>query len=144
MRWPRFRFSIRTLLVAVTVFAAALGLSIRFGPHVFYKLFSSPRAVLGVVPRWDPVPIPSKPLIATKTDEVLVKCEIGPLSFEMPETMSRSIVVHRGGLGGGYIQFDGDGRSILLMPPLCSSLPVALEFAGFSQLSSHCYRRQRR
>jgi hypothetical protein len=122
MRLPRFKFSIRTLLITVTVFGAILGLSIRFGPHVVWKLFTSPRAVLRVVPHADPPPIPSKRLVATAPDDLvlpandrLVRCEIGPLSFEMPEAMTRPLVERV--LDDGHLQFHDGTRRILLQLP---------------------------
>lgn len=117
MRFPRFRFSVRALLITVTVFGAVLGLSIRFGPHVVWKLFRSPRAVLRVVPHWDPAPIPSQPLVGRKPDEVLVSCQVGPLACEMPRAMSRSVAMHLAKGGGGYVHFVEDERSIMLFLP---------------------------
>lgn len=106
MRMPRFRFSIRSLLIALTVFAAVLALSIQWGPHVAWRTLHS-RVSTGVTP------LPSQSLVAIAPNEVLVACQVGPVSFELPETLSRSIQVKR----GAFLQFQDNGRSILLLLP---------------------------
>ncbi len=109
MRFPRFRFSVRTLLIAFTVLAALLGVSIRFGPHVVWRMAYS-HISTGVVP------IPSRPLIAAPPDEILVTCRIGPVSFMLPESLACAVEVHRG-IGGAFLVFyDNDRHMIVQLP----------------------------
>lgn len=117
MGWPRIRFSIRALLIAISIVGGLLGLTIRFGPHLVYQLFSAPGAPLAVVPRWKPNPIPSQPLLATRPEEPLVRCEVGSLACEMPRDLSQAFEVHLGKFGGGYVQFGDEQRRILLFLP---------------------------
>ena len=109
MRCPRLRFSLRTLLIAVAVLAALLGLSIRFGPHVVWKIAHHDIAS-GVVP------IPSKPLIDALPHEDLITCSVGPLSLEFPNALAKNLIVH-GGIGGVFLQFHDDHRSLVLQLP---------------------------
>ena len=109
MRWPRLRFSLRTLLVAVFLVSALLGLSIRFGPHLIWKFVQSDISA-GIVP------IPSQPLAAAPPKDNLVICNVGPVSFELPAKMAESVSVHRG-IGGVFLRFYEDDRSLFLQLP---------------------------
>ena len=109
MTWPRFRFSIRTLLIAVTVLAAVLGLWLRFSPHVIFTLFPNPE--LARVP-----PGSYRPLVATPPGEQRVRFQAGPLSFELPESLARSVTTIDTG-GGRYFRFQADGRTVHVRVP---------------------------
>lgn len=120
----RLRFSVRTLLIAVTVVGSVLGMSIRFAPHVAFKLFGA-RAT-GIIP------IPTQPLLATVPNERLVKCQVGPISFEMPKALSNSVTVNNGSGKSTLLQFRaGDrrilgqivGRDALILPPRLVNFP---------------------
>jgi len=82
----RIRFSLRTLLIGFGVFCASLAFSLRFGPHLHWR-FARPKVCAGIVA------IPVKPLVAPPPDGDVVTCQIGPISFELPEWMSRTFSV---------------------------------------------------
>jgi hypothetical protein len=100
---------VSTLLIAFVVVAALLGLSIRFGPHVMWKTVHSDISS-GVAP------MPSKPLVDVLPTDDLVMCKAGPVSFELPESMGKNVAVHRG-IGGVFLQFHDDDRSLSLELP---------------------------
>lgn len=109
MCFRRMQFSVRTLLIAFGIVGALLALSIRFGPHVIWKtLHSSTSSAV--------VPIPSNPLIDVAPDDDLITCHVGPISFELPTSMSNNIEVH-GAIGGAFVQFYDRDRSLVLRLP---------------------------
>lgn len=104
----RFRFSLRTLFLAVTLFALVLGLSLRFGPHWYWRTVRA-NVALGKDP------IPNKTLVPPQIDEPMVLCRLGPVSWEMPETLSRHFEINKG--MRYYITFQDNNRPFTIMLP---------------------------
>ncbi len=133
MRCPRLSFSLRSLLIAFAVLAASLGLSVHFGPCVMWKTLHS-RISSGVVP------IPSKPLVASSPTDDLVTCTVGPVSFEVSEAMAKDVAVHRG-IGGVFLQFHDDRRSVSLELPQRADGLLQSEIEDFPEKSRRTFPR---
>ena len=126
MRLPRFKWSVRSLLTAIAVLAAVLGLAIRFGPHIIWKTVHSDTAN-------EVFPIPSRPLTDTQPDEELAICSVGPISFELPRVICSNLDV-REGLFTSYLSFHSSDRSlsVLLPRPDYTSLSIQNEISEFA------------
>ena len=99
------------LLFGIATVACLLAFSVRFGPHLVWRVSYSHTAV-GVNS------VPCKPLISNALTEEVVSCHVGPFSFELPRSMANPIDVRRG-IGGVNLQFgDGERTLILNLTPL--------------------------
>ncbi len=123
MRIFRFRIPVRTLLIAIAVLAAFLALALRFGPHVVWQTVHSDIAS-GVLP------IPSSPLIVSPPAEDIATCDVGPLSLAIPKSLCNAVEIHHG-IGGAYLLFHDNERSIALELPKLDDRMLQEEIAGF-------------
>ncbi len=85
MRLPRFKFTIKKMLLCFAVIAVLL----RFGPHLHWR-------IVGARSSFGDTAVRTTPLIRPSLDDntSLVLCEVGPVSLEMPRAMAADISVH--------------------------------------------------
>ncbi len=133
MRFPRISFSLRTLLIAITAAAVLLGLFLRYAEHLEWWVFHS-HVAAGLEP------IPTKPLIVPPPEEVFALCRIGPVSFEVPQSMTGSIE-NRRGLGGAYFQFFDDDRALAVLLPHTGVTVFQQELAEFPEMAKLTFSR---
>jgi hypothetical protein len=134
-RFVQLRFSLRTLLIAFAVVGILFALSIQFGPHLLWKTVASDYAS-GVEP------IPIAPLVDTPPDCELVRFQVGPLSLELPKSMTSHVEVQRG-MGGAFVIVSGDGRSVVLMLPKPDKHLFEHELAAFPDKAELSFPRLR-
>ena len=106
----RYRFSLRSLLIGLAAVCVVLGLSIRFGPHVLWKTIHSD--IASGVDR-----IPSKPLISVLPDIPLVTCRFGPITFALPDSLSKNVEVGHILNHGKVVCFKDEHRDVTLQVP---------------------------
>lgn len=107
MRW--FQFSLRTMLLAVAVFALLLGLLVRFGPHVWWRFGPASTASSKVQP------VPTGPMPAAETPDDWVRCRLGSLELELPPDLAKGF--RTTGNDSGCAGFKGDRRAMLISLP---------------------------
>ncbi len=106
-RW--YQFSLRTMLLAVAVFALLLGLLVRFGPHVWWR-FGRPRTVCSKVQR-----VPVSPMPAAETPEGWVRCRFGSLEVDLPPDLAKGFETTRNDWGSAV--FEDDTKAMFLRLP---------------------------
>jgi len=116
LRW--FQFSLRTMLLAIAVFALLLGLLVRFGPHVWWR-FGRPRTVCSRVRR-----VPTGPMPAAETPDSWVRCRLGSLEVDLPPDLAKGFGTTPN--ASGVACFEGDGRAMLIHLPESSEEMVRL------------------
>ncbi len=107
----KLRFSLRSLFVVIAGFAVILTLSRYFAPHVSW-IRNRPRASLSIQR------IPNKPLVARPPDCPVVTCEVGPISFSLPESLSKSVTIQSVAYSGQEFVFDDGERHLTVQFPL--------------------------
>jgi hypothetical protein len=125
----RIRFSLRTLLIGFAVLCAVLALSLRFGPHLYWR-FAQTKIATGVVA------IPTKPLVAPPPAGDSVICRVGPFSFELPRSMSQTIDVVSGG-----VVFSDSQRQLRFPLPYADNRSLQNTIVGFPAKSSLSFPR---
>ncbi len=133
MRLLRRDFSLRTLLVAVATIGAGLALTIRFGPHLVWRTFCSE------ISRTDH-PISTYPLVDAQPDDELVTCQVGPLWFEVPRSLTNAIDVTDSSSGGTLILHDGN-RSLIVRLPRPASHLLQEDITDFSEKAARTFPR---
>ena len=101
------RFSIRTLLVCIALVAMLLAAGIRFGAHFVWLAASSRlRSVES---------IPTATLVVPPIVEKFGRCEIGPISLDLPMSMHESFKVQRDPRNGSVnLRFTDSARTVLV------------------------------
>ena len=107
VRW--FQFSLRTMLLAVAVFALVLGLLVRFGPHVWWRL-GRPRTMCSKVHR-----VPTGPMPAAETPDDWVRCRFGSLELALPPDLAKGL--RKTGNGLGCVVLETGTRAMFLHLP---------------------------
>ncbi len=105
----RLKFSLRTILIVLAVLCGALACSIRFGPHILWVIVDSDGSS-------NVHQIPSKALVSGPSDSPFVTCQVGPLSFALPESLSKNVDVESG-LHGQLLVFDDANRVLSFQIP---------------------------
>ena len=114
LRW--FQFSLRTMLLAVAVFALLLGLLVRFGPHLWWR-FGRPRTLCSKVHR-----VPTGPMPAAETPDDWVRCRFGSLELDLPPDLAKGFRTTPN--ASGLACFQGDGRAMFIDLPESSERMV--------------------
>ncbi|HUT89164.1 MAG TPA: hypothetical protein VMY37_06695 [Thermoguttaceae bacterium] len=109
-RWKRrwLQFRLRTMLVAVAVFAFLLGMVVQFWPHFWWR-FGWTRAFRDVQR------IPTAPMSVAETPEDWVRCRFGRLELELPVCLAEGLQKRRE--AHSMIALKDDERQILLSLP---------------------------
>ena len=107
LRW--FQFSLRTMLLAVAVFALLLGLLVGFGPHVWWRFGPASTASSKVQP------VPTGPMPAAETPDDWVRCRLGSLEVNLPPGLAKGF--RTTGSNSGVAVFQDGTRSMLLSLP---------------------------
>ena len=121
MRLPNF--SMRALLVAVTVMAIAMALSVRFGPHVLWKTIYRKNSS-------GTISIPTQPLVDEDPNEELVGCRLGPIFFEIPRSFTDEVEFQ-----AGKLHFRNGEEQVILALPGHANMPNLAEFPEKAKLT---------
>lgn len=102
----KYTFSLRSLACLFALFAVALSLLVRFGPHIVWRLRSTRHFE----------PIPTKQLAALHPIDQFATWDFGPISFDLPKAMRPSLDAD-GAAAGPFSFVDPHGRSLVFVAP---------------------------